>query len=151
PKLENELIDVTRRARDAAVEYEFLGPNEKAWMRRLIFVYPWVKGATRFAGQFPREHPGQLAIGAQLSKQAAAQQMQDLGPVPATYAGIIKVGGPPDRPLIVAPRGAAIFQTPAEVLQAATAPLTGNYAQMAPSEFLGPTISDIAFPLLTGR
>src|SRR5262249_27327915 len=36
-------------------------------------------------------------------------------------------------------------------LQAATAPLTGNYAQMAPSEFLGPTISDIAFPLLTGR
>src|SRR5262249_42857336 len=114
-KLENELIDVTRRARDAAVEYEFLGPNEKAWMRRLIFVYPWVKGATRFAGQFPREHPGQLAIGAQLSKQAAAQQMQDLAPVPAKHAGIIKGRGTPDRPLIVDPRGAASIQTPAQV------------------------------------
>lgn len=52
---------ITRRANDAIVDYERLNPFEKKVITRVIFFYPWIKGATRWTMRYPLEHPVQAA------------------------------------------------------------------------------------------
>ena len=58
---EADLIQVVRRAREAIVDFDRLGPLEKQWATRILFVYPWIKGATRWSMRFPLDHPYQAA------------------------------------------------------------------------------------------
>lgn len=126
PKLQPQLMQVARRAREAAIEYENLTPFEKGMVRRIVFIYPWVKGSTTYAGRFVREHPVQSAAVYQLGDQGRQAQDQQLGARPSYLQGIFKVGGTDANPLTVNPAAAANFGTPAQLVDMARGIVTGQ-------------------------
>jgi hypothetical protein len=103
PALTHERDLIVRRANRAIVDYDRMGPVEKAVARRVLFIYPWVKGATLYAGHFLLEHPVQSAAYSQLAEVGRQKAEKDLGPVPSWAEGTFKVGGPKDFPLTVNP------------------------------------------------
>lgn len=136
------LAEVAQRAKEAIVDYGELSPFERGVVRRLIFVYPWQKGATKYAGHFLRDHPVQAAALDQVSQQAG----EPFGPVPSYLKGAFKVGGG-----LVNPSGVNFFETPAQIGQAVAGLLGGNPAASAQGQnFLAP-FGGTATALLTGR
>lgn len=65
PGAMRQLDLITRRAVDAVGDFERLGPVEKNTLARWLFVYPWLKAATRLTYRMPLDHPWQsIAFGA---------------------------------------------------------------------------------------
>jgi hypothetical protein len=95
-------------------------------VRRVIFIYPWVKGATLNAGQVLAEHPVQAAVYGQLAKQAEKKQASELGPVPGYAAGLFRVGGSDEFPLTVNPSSLSPLSQAAQVGRAVGGTLTGE-------------------------
>jgi hypothetical protein len=52
---------ITRRANDAIVDYERMSPFEKNIMTRVFFVYPWLRGSSRWTIKYALDHPMQAA------------------------------------------------------------------------------------------
>jgi hypothetical protein len=48
------------------VDFGHLSRFEREWVTRLIFVYPWLKGSTKYLGTFVADHPIQTALFAAL-------------------------------------------------------------------------------------
>jgi hypothetical protein len=112
-----DIGEIGQRARDAIIDYERLGPLERDLVRRVLFVYPWIKGSTYYGVQFLRDHPIQAAVFTKIGQQGASQAEQELGPMPAWAQGTFKVGGSQDQPLTVNPAAASNFGTPIQVAQ----------------------------------
>jgi hypothetical protein len=149
---------IGRRANDAIVDYERMSPFEREVLTRWIFFYPWIKGATRYSSRFIAEHPMQaMALAMAVDHLQAAQQNQ-LGPgplytqmeVPVSTESIglkvpgtgIDVGldqlvgkhrmiGTGGNPEVIDFRQALTQTTPAELLQAGIAFVTGHNAAAA--------------------
>lgn len=117
PALEDELVRVLREANGEIIDYERLGPLERDLIRRLVFIYPWVKGSTVYSGRFLREHPIQAGAYGQVGEQQAARTQEELGALPSYLQGIFKVGGTDTQPLISNAASVSPFGTPAQVLQ----------------------------------
>ncbi len=140
-------VRVFREANENIIDYGRLGPAEQDLIRRVLFLYPWVKGSTRYAGRFVATHPFQADASAHLAAQAQTQAAQDFGvPIPSWFEGYFKTGpilGQKDRPGIVYasnPAAAAIFQTPAQIAEAAKEFSTGGYKKAyEPAGLLSPT------------
>lgn len=70
-------------AKDAAVQsqvdFERLGPNERAITKKIFFVWGWLRGATRYPGRFALDHPVRTGVGAYALAGApgAPQGVQD--------------------------------------------------------------------------
>jgi len=73
---------IAYRANDAIVDYERMSPLERAITSRMIFFYPWLKGATRYTMRFPLEHPVQAIALMLAAEHAYTQQKQTMGDVP---------------------------------------------------------------------
>lgn len=135
------LTEVAGRARSAIVDYERLSPFERTAVRRAFFVWPWVKGATLYAGHFVSEHPIQAAALAQLAKEGKEQADKDLGPMPSYARGVFKVGGTGRRPTIVNPSGIFPFSTPAQLGRTIATAVTGKGGRAdMPFELISPLI-----------
>lgn len=126
PKMADERNMIVRRGKDAIIDYDRLGPLEKAVVRRALFIYPWVKGATLYGGHFLMEHPVQAAVYSQLANVGREQAERDLGPVPSYARGSFKVGGTDDMPLVVNPATISPFSQAAEIGHAALGSLKGG-------------------------
>lgn len=141
-----DLAEVAQRARESIVDYGDMGPVERNIVRRIIFVYPWQKGATKYAGHFLRDHPVQAAALAQLGELGKQRSDETFGPVPTYLTGLIPVGG-----RAANPSGANFFQTPAQGGTAIAGMLNGNPAeQSAGLGFLAPAPGVVA-GLLSGH
>jgi hypothetical protein len=109
-KIEKFMLDPKSRpllndARDAAVQamvdFERLSPLERSVARRLLFVWPWIRGATRYPFRFAADHPirsGALAYAVYEGKEEILDKLSELGEVPswlefAIKAGKVTVGG----------------------------------------------------------
>jgi hypothetical protein len=130
------LADVTQRAKEAIVDFGELSQAERNFARQIIFIYPWVKGSTKYAGHFLRDHPVQAAALSQLGKQGQAINEAQLGPTPSYYQGMFKLGGG-----VVNPASLNPFSTPAELARTGAAYATGNFAAQTGASSLAPTFS----------
>lgn len=139
------LGEVAQRAKEAIVDYGELSPTERALIRRLVFVYPWQKGAVKYAGHFLRDHPVQAAAVGALGAIGAKANQEKLGPVPSYLQGSFDVGG-----RLVNPAGVNFFQTPGQTGAAIGGYLTGNQAAPTGQDFLAP-FPALAVALLTKR
>jgi len=132
PKHEGDLLEVSQRANKALIDYADLQPWERDIARRVIFFYPWVKGATKWAGHFATEHPIEAAGVAQLGRYG--KEHTGLGPVPSYLEGSFKVGNK-----LVNPASAQVLGTPAQVVEAAQGLRHGQFRDVgALSDFLTP-------------
>lgn len=141
----DKLVEVSQRAKEAIVDYGELSPTERSLIRRLVFVYPWQKGATKYAAHFVRDHPAQAAALGLTGQQGATIKQQTLGAVPSYLDGVFDVGGK-----LVNPSGVNFFQTPAQIGRAAAAFASGNPAASSGQDFLAPAPA-LAVSLLTRR
>ena len=73
---------IKRRANDAIVDFERLGPTEREMVTKWIFFYPWLKGATRWTARFAFEHPLQAAALVMLGEHAYHETKDIVGEEP---------------------------------------------------------------------
>lgn len=139
PDKRGDLTEIVQRGRDAVVDYERMGPVESDVVRRVLFVYPWLKGSTVYAGHFLRDRPIQAAVFAGLAQYGNEESARDLGPLPAWARGSFKVGERDGKPYVVNPAGISPFSTPAGIIQAAR----GGFETVERSENLGEMASPV--------
>jgi hypothetical protein len=146
-KAVSQFSEITRRANRNIIDYARMGPLEKRWIRRVIFFYPWFKGASVYATHFAAEHPMQALIAEKMGQRGAETAEREIGPVPSFLQGVFKVGeknipGLGKMPLIVNPKATTVLGTPGEVLQAGMALAGGGGKEStAISQYLTPGIS----------
>lgn len=61
PANAEDLFTASRRANRSLVDFQNLSYNEREYIGRLIFVYPWLRASAKWAAQFPFDHPIQAA------------------------------------------------------------------------------------------
>jgi hypothetical protein len=117
PGLHDDLLQITKRANRAIIDYGDLGPVEQAIVRRVIFFYPWIKGASKWGVSFVADHPVQAAAVGALGQQGEQiQQGAFPGGLPSYAQALIPTGSTSHGlPTTLNPAATSILQTPAEV------------------------------------
>lgn len=144
--LRTQLAHVTQRANKEMIDYGGLSPVEQNVVRRIIYFYPWVRGATRYAGRIAAEHPVAAGAAGELGQQGEQFAQETLGDVPYYMEGAFGVGG--NR--LLNPAAAAILQTPAQVGEAAYGLASGHPNLPALTEF-GSPVAELGLAAATGR
>jgi hypothetical protein len=99
-----ELADAGRKAQEEIVKFGKYNEMESSILRNIVFVYSWMRGAGRFAGRFPMQHPIQAAAAVHLGQEGREWLNSELGGVPSFLQGAIPVGRDKDgNPILVNP------------------------------------------------
>src|SRR5581483_4655811 len=146
PNLRDKLLEVVHESNRDLIDYADLSEFERALIRRVIFVYPWVKGSTKYAGRFLASHPIQ-SFGVEKLAQVGEPYQQQLGPLPSYALELIPVGGG----RTINPASAGIFGTPADGLSTVENVLTGNAGGAFQALGLASPAVQVAVEILTGR
>jgi len=144
--LADDLADVVTRAKQEIFDFSELSPRERAIVTRIVFVYPWLKAATKYTGRFVRDKPVQTAALAQLARQGQQATEEEFGQLPSWLEGAIAAGGG----RVVNPASAGIFSTPAEIGEALANLGSGEDPFATVSRFYTPALGTLA-RLTTGR
>jgi hypothetical protein len=142
PSFRDELFEIRTRANDAIIDYERLSPFERKYLQRVMFIYPWIRGATRYTFRFPAEHPI-LAAGFALAYERQQQMAEEqLGERP-WYAKFNIPIGEVERygetyPLTLNPKQLLPFTTPYDVGNWMAGWVTGSDQTQSPLEALQP-------------
>jgi len=113
PAMRDKLYEIVIEANNDIIDYSRLGQIEQRWIRRMVFFYPWVKGSTRYAGRFVKEHPGQQAFLNHLGNFGSEYQRQVLGDLPSFAEGLVPVSDKPSAfPRVFDVAGVTPFSTP---------------------------------------
>lgn len=105
---------VAKRADRESIAYDRLNEVDKRYLNRAFWFWPWVKGATRFAGNTMIEHPFKSAAAGVVGAQGAKQEQADLGALPSYERGLFKVGGTIEEPTVMNADTLSPFSTPAQ-------------------------------------
>jgi hypothetical protein len=126
--LHGELLQVTKRANKAIIDYGDLGPVEQAIVRRVFFFYPWLKGASSWSVHFLTEHAAQTAATGELGQLGEQVQQEAFpGGLPSWAHALIPTGGRSHGlPTTLNPASVSILQTPAEIAAAAASVVRGD-------------------------
>lgn len=95
PKLRDDLNHVHEQVNNAMGDFERVtSPAEKAWVQRILFVYPWLKASARWPFTFARDYPAKAAYVAHASLEAERDPKYDV-PVktPSYLSELIGMGG----------------------------------------------------------
>lgn len=158
PKKRGEFLQIAMRANENIIDYGRMGKFERQAVRRVIFFYPWIKGASVYSGRFITEHPGQFEAQMQAGRIAQSEIEEELGPLPSYvvgsfigpdidipgYGNLSYREGPNGEkiPRIVNPAAVTVLGTLGEVTGAARGYLAGNPKDAEQlSEYLTPGIS----------
>lgn len=111
--LRDTRMAVFLEANSEIIDYARLGRFERNVIRRVVFFYPWVKGATVYGGRFVAEHPGKAWALDQLGKIGTPAQEEALGALLPSYAeALAPVGESGGLPLTVNLGAVSPFTTP---------------------------------------
>jgi hypothetical protein len=139
PRFAQERRNISARTNEAMINYERLSPGEEAIARRLIFFYPWVKGSTRYAAYFAKNHPTLTGLQAPVGNMGQQSILHYLGEVPQFAEGLIPFGGKnPNMPLVSNPAAATVLSEPADIAEMAQSLLHGGTDQSSPFTQLAP-------------
>jgi hypothetical protein len=144
--LRGELVQIARRANREIIDYSRLSPIERSVVRRVVFFYPWVKGATLYGARFPFEHPILSAALTQIGREGAERAKADLGAVPGFARGSFKVGERDGLPLVINPTSISVLSTPLEVATSVASFVRG---EPSPGRELVESLSPVAGAAVT--
>lgn len=121
PALRDDAARVFLRAGRAIIDYGGLNKVERAYIRRIIIFYPWVKGSTNYAKHYVREHPVGAMIHLQQGRIDQEQAVNDLGPIASYLEGVYKTGtrmvpGLGRVPTVSNPASVSLLGTPAQLV-----------------------------------
>jgi hypothetical protein len=144
-----EISKISRAAQEEIVKFGKYNDVERSVLRNLIFVYSWMRGAGRYFGRFPFQHPIQAAAYNNIAHVGQNWLNQELGGVPNFLIGAIPVGKDDKgntrliNPFSVNPLGTGqqLFSAAASVKEIITDPQEFNkYAQTDPASLLNPIL-----------
>lgn len=151
--LNQQFVDIARRANRNMIDFGRLNNIEKQLVRRILIFYPWLKGATIYGARFASEHPFQFTAAIQVGRMGAEKTEEQLGMLPSfmQQQGVFKVGerevpGLGRVPEIMNPAAISILGTPGETLNIARAAIAGDVRQ---SEELGESLTPAATAALS--
>ncbi len=132
PNFKGRLNDIQDRAVQAMVDFERLGPLERAYAKRVMFVWSWMRGASRYPGRFALDHPGRTAVmayvlaGAPGAPKDLRDKLHQFMPtvqkgMPPWLEGALHVGGTESMPLVMPTRQISPISTPYDLYRTATA------------------------------
>jgi len=127
----SRLNDIQDRAVQAMVDFERLGPLERAYVKRVMFVWSWIRGATRYPGRFMLDHPGRSAVmayifaGAPGAPEDLRKKLNQFMPtvqegMPPWLGGALHVGGTEKEPWVFPTRSISPISTPYDLYRTAT-------------------------------
>ena len=147
PSKLGDLVQVTQRAKEAIVDFGDLTPFEHDFVRNLVFVYPWMKGSTVWAGRFLRDHPIQASALAHLGQLGAGINQQVFGDRPTYEMNMVPIG---NRAIDLASLNP--FATPAELGRslAGFVRAPGSMPAESLASYASPAVS-LAMGLVSGR
>jgi hypothetical protein len=88
-----EMADISRKAQEEIVKFGQMSDTERKIIQHIVFVYSWIRGATRYAARFPLQHPIQSAVYQHLAKDVGNPYVtKNLGGVPSFMHGVVPVG-----------------------------------------------------------
>lgn len=147
PARRGDLVEVAKRANREVIDYGRLTKNESEIHRRLLFVYPFLKGSAIYTGRFVKEHPVKAAAMAQLAQVGKEEADRELGPRPSYAEGLVSLGE--GRAMNLA--GAGLFNAPAQVAKTIGDAATGrDRSGFKLSEMLTPA-AGLVLAIASGR
>lgn len=144
--------NVKRAANDAMIDFDRLGALEKSVVSQTLFLYPWLKGATRYTARFPVEHPllG-AAAGYGIYKQQELRDEQ-LGPGPWYETPLVKLPqalvdwipwADPAKEYVFNVGSIVPFYQPVELAQSIVGTVTGDASLPSVFGTLSPSIQNL--------
>jgi hypothetical protein len=148
--LERKRLEIFRAANRNMVDYGRMSKVEQDVIKRIVFFYPWMKGATIYGGRFAAEHPAQLLALSASAGVVKARSDKELGMLPSYLEGVMKVGervvpGLGNQPTVMNPMAISTLGTAGQAIQMAKALVTGKSRQ---SDLLANTLTPAASALL---
>jgi len=129
PKLRDRRLATFMEANSEIIDYARLGRWEQNVIRRAIFFYPWMKGASVYGGRFLIEHPGKAWALDQLGKIGAEAQSRQLGENLPSYAeALAPIGSSGGLPTTLNLTSVSPFTTPYQMLRALTGDTRSAYS-----------------------
>ena len=89
------LNDIKENAEEAMVRFDNLSPLERSVAKRVLFVWPWIRGATRYPFVFAKDHPlrsAAIAYGAYEYQDEIRARMLNNDEMPPWLQNTIKTG-----------------------------------------------------------
>lgn len=144
-----QVADIGRRAQEEIVKFQHMNDIERSVLRNLVFVYSWMRGATRYGMRFPFQHPIQAATYSALSQPGNEWLKKNMGGVPNFLLGAIPVGhDSKGNPIIINPFSLNPLGTALQVLQAAQGTATVLHDPKQFNKFAQTDILGLAPPLV---
>lgn len=108
---------VAKRANREGIAYDRLNDFEKRYVTRAFWFYPWTAGAARFAVNTALEHPFKAAALGTLGVQGRKTQQTELGVLPSYEAGLVKLAGGGNNPVVADFSTVSPFATTGQLAQ----------------------------------
>lgn len=157
PDAVHRLQMISERANDAMVNFDKMTPLEREYLSRVVFFYPWLRGATHYSQKFIANHPVQAIALAMAVDHMLVSSQEILGnrpysdqldipdstksvglSIPGTHLGVgldQLVGSHTweqnGNPMITSLRQFLTFTTPADLIQSGVAFVSGKNEQAA--------------------
>lgn len=80
--------DIGQRVRDDMIDFDSLSPVERESVSRYLFIYPFIKGATKWPFIYLRERPVKAAVGSLIAMQHGTEDAGDVW-----EQGIVPIAG----------------------------------------------------------
>jgi hypothetical protein len=145
-----QIATIGRKAQEEIVKFGDMNATERQIVRKLIFVYSWVRGAGRYAARFPLQHPMQSAALNDLSNNVGNPYLQkELGGVPKFLAGSVPVGHDKNgNPLLVNPFALNPLGTALQVGQAVQGTIKAMRGGKNFNKFADTDVASMTNPLI---
>src|SRR5215471_18491021 len=146
----HEIGKISRAAQEEIIKFGKYNDIESGVLRNLIFVYSWMRGAGRYFGRFPFQHPIQAAVSTSVAAVGQNWLNQSMGGVPSFLIGAIPVGKDKDgntiliNPFTVNPlgTGAQLLGTATSIKKIIDDPKSFNkYVDQDPAQLLNPLVA----------
>lgn len=90
-KLRRDREYVAERATQAMIDFDLLSPWEQKWLRPIVFVWPFLRGATAWPVRYVVEHPARAGAAVGLSYGYGQQAQEELGDTPDYYSSLVPI------------------------------------------------------------
>lgn len=149
----DDVMFITQQAKHEIVDFDNMSHIERDLISRMIFVYPWFRGATAYTVKLPFNHPVQAAAYAALYERQQSMAQETVGDRPGYMDLFIPLGEVErfgeEYPYGINLRQAFTPSTPYDLAQAAWGWFHGDTSTTPLSEFLQPIYS-MAIANITG-
>jgi hypothetical protein len=122
PNLVAKADNVAKAANRENIAYDRLNEEERRFIARAVWFYPWVKGTVGFTVNTALEHPFKSGVLGAAGAEGRKQQALDLGELPSYENGLFKLGGNATNPTVADFSTFSPFATPADVADAFARP-----------------------------